>query len=55
VTRVAGTSREDQYTCVIVPRSGLRMTNVTDKIRRENQNTHSVFNNFFSKILPFMR
>jgi hypothetical protein len=30
------------------------MRNVRDK-RRENQNTHFVFNNFFSEIVPFMR
>jgi hypothetical protein len=41
----------------IISRSFLhRMRNVSDKICRENQNTRSVFNNFFfSKIVPFMR
>jgi len=31
------------------------MRNVSDKRCRENQNTHFVFSNFFSKIVPFMR
>jgi len=28
---------------------------ISDKSCRENQNTHFMLNNFFSKILPFMR
>jgi hypothetical protein len=40
----------------IISRSFLvRMRNVSDKRCRENQNTHFVFNNFFSKNVPFMR
>jgi len=31
------------------------MRNVSNKVCRENQNTHFVFSNFFSKIVPFMR
>jgi len=31
------------------------MRNVSDQSYRENQNTHFVFGNFFSKMLPFMR
>jgi len=32
-----------------------RMGNVSDKICRENQNTHFTFSNFFPKIASFMR
>jgi len=31
------------------------MRNVVDKRCRENQNTHFVYSNFFSKIVPFKR
>jgi len=31
------------------------MKNVSDKSRRENQNTHFMSNNFLSNIVPFMR
>jgi len=31
------------------------MRNVSDKRCRENQNTHFMLNNFFPKIVPFMR
>jgi len=31
------------------------MRNVSDEHCGENQNTHFVFSNFFSKIMPFMR
>jgi len=31
------------------------MQNVSDKLCRENQNTHFMFNNFFSKTLSVMR
>jgi len=31
------------------------MRNVSDKSCRENQNKHFMFNNFLSKIVPFMR
>jgi hypothetical protein len=33
----------------------LRMRNVSDKNHRETQNTHFIFNNFFSKNVPFKR
>ena len=33
----------------------LRMKNFADENYRENQNTHFMFNNFFSKVVPFMR
>jgi hypothetical protein len=40
----------------IISRSFLRtMTSVSDKSCSENQNTHSVFSNYFWKIVPFMR
>ena len=35
--------------------SFLRMKNFLDKRCMENQNTHFMFNNFFPKIMPFMR
>jgi hypothetical protein len=51
-----GTLNEDQYTFFIIYRSILlRMKNVSYKSCRENGNTHFVFNNFVSKIVPFMR
>jgi hypothetical protein len=41
---------EEQYTFLIAPRSVLlRMRNITDKICREDQNTHFIFNNFFPR------
>ena len=33
----------------------IRMRNVSYKICRDNQNTHFVFSNSFSKIIPFTR
>jgi len=33
----------------------LKMRNTSDKICRETQNTHFKFDNFFPKIVPFMR
>jgi Fe-S oxidoreductase len=33
----------------------LRMKNVSDKSCRENKNTHFIFNNFFPKIVLFVR
>ena len=51
-----GTLPEDTYTFLITSRSVLfRMRNVSDKFYRGNQNTHFMFNNFFSKIVLFMR
>ena len=43
-----GTLHEDQYTFVVISRSFLLiMRNVSDKICRDNQNTHFVLQNFF--------
>jgi len=55
--RITGTSHEDQCKFLITSRLILlRIRNVSDKICRENQDTHFVFNNFFfPKILLFMR
>ena len=51
-----GTLHKDQYTFLIICRLvRIKMRNVLDKSCRENQNTHFVFSNFFSKIVPFMR
>ena len=33
----------------------LRMRNILDKRFGENQNTYFIYNNFFYKIVPFMR
>ena len=47
-----GTLHEDLRTFMILSRSiFLRTRNVSDKISRENQNTHFIFR----KIVPFMR
>jgi len=44
--RITGTLHEDQYTFFTTSRRILlRMKNVSDKICRENENTHFVFNN----------
>ena len=51
VKRITGILREDQYKFLITSVSTLlRMRNVSDKICRENQNTHFVFSNFFFRI-----
>jgi len=45
MTRITGTSHEDQYTFMIISRSfHFRMSTVVHKICRENQNTHFMFN-----------
>jgi len=50
MTRITGTSYEDQYTFFIISCSVLlRMRNISDKSCRENQNTHFMFNNCFQK------
>ena len=55
-TRITGNLREELFTFVTVSRSVLlRMKNVSDKICRENQNAHFMFNNFFPDNRPFMR
>jgi hypothetical protein len=43
------------YIIDLSPSFFLRMRNDSDKICRENQNTHFVFSNFFSKLEPCMR
>jgi len=46
--RIKGTLHENQYIFFISSRSFLlRMRNFSDKICRENQNTHFMFSNFF--------
>jgi hypothetical protein len=53
---MTGTLHEYRRIFTIILLSILRkITNVSDKSRRENQNKHFVFNNYFSKIVPFMR
>jgi len=48
MTTITGTLHADRYTFFIISRSVLlRVGNVSDKSCRENQNTHSVFSNFF--------
>ena len=52
----SGTLLEDQYTFWIISHSDLlRMKNVSDKSFRKILNTHFIFSDFFSKIVPFMR
>jgi len=44
-----------QYTFMILSRSFLlKIKNISKKICRENQNTHFMFNNVFSRVVPFM-
>jgi len=51
-----GNLHEDQFAFFITFRSILlRMRGVSDNICTENQNAHGMFNNFFSKILQFIR
>jgi len=51
-----GTLHEDQYSFLIISYPFLlRMRNVSDKSCGENQNTHFMFSNLFSKIVSFMR
>jgi hypothetical protein len=50
LTRITCTLHEDRRTFVIISSpSLLKMRNVSDKSCRENQNTHFMFSNFFSK------
>jgi len=50
MTRIMGTVHEDLCTFMIISHSVLlRMRNVSDKHLGESQNTHFVFNNFFSE------
>jgi hypothetical protein len=55
-TRINDALHEVQYTLFITSRSFVLTTiNVSEKICRENENTHFMLRIFFSKILPFMR
>ena len=48
MTRIKDTLREHQYTFLTITRSILLTgKNVSDKICRENKNTHFTFYNFF--------
>jgi len=50
-----GTLREDRYTFWIIPLSViLRVSSVSDHSCRESRNRHFMFNNLFSKIVPFL-
>jgi hypothetical protein len=50
-----GTIHEDLCAFMITSRwILLRMRNVSDKICRENENTHFMFNNLSQKVVPFM-
>ena len=56
LTKITGILNNDLCTFMIIP--GwilLRMRKFSDKICRENQNTHFMFNNIFPKIMTFMR
>jgi hypothetical protein len=54
--RITRTLHEDKYTYMIISCPILlRMRIVSDKSCRENQSTHFMFNNFFSKMVFFMR
>jgi hypothetical protein len=56
LTRITDTLHKDLCTFMIISRWFLlRIRNVSDKSCRENQNTNFMFNNFFPKIVPFMR
>jgi hypothetical protein len=56
LTERMGTLHEDLCTFMIVSRRILlRKRKVSQKRYRESQNTHFVLNNFFPKIVPFMR
>jgi hypothetical protein len=55
LTKITGTLHEDPCTFTIISRSILTMRNVSDKISRKNQNTYFMFNNFFPKVVLFMR
>jgi len=48
LTRMTATSLEDLFTFMTISRLIiLKMRNISDKICRENQNTHFIFYNFF--------
>jgi len=54
--RIVGILHEDLHTYMITShRIILGMRNVSDKIYRENQETHFVYSNLFPKLLPLIR
>jgi len=56
LTRMPATLNKNTHIFVIISLSDLlRMRNVSKQNYRENQNTHFMFSNFFSIIVPFMR
>ena len=55
MTRITGTVHEDQYIFLISHSVILRMRNISERSRRETQDTHFVFCNFFLEICAFMR
>jgi len=56
MTRMTGTLHEYHYTFMIISLSFLpKIKNISGKCCRENQNTHFMFNNSFSRVVPFMR
>jgi hypothetical protein len=56
LARITGTLHEDLCIFMIIRlRIVLRMRNVSGRICRESQEAHFMFNNFFPKIVPFMR
>ena len=55
-TRITDTFIKDVLTFMTISRLILlRTRNILDKSCRENKDTHFMFDNFFPKILPFMR
>ena len=51
ITRVEGTLHEDQCTFLTISHPVLlRMKNVSDRLCRENENTHLIFSNLFFSI-----
>jgi len=46
-TSIEGTLREDRNIFLIVSRSLLRMSNVSDKFCTENRDAHFIFNIYF--------
>jgi len=56
MTKITDTLLEDLRTFMIIsPWTLFGIRNVSNKICRENQNTYFMFNNFFSKTVPFLR
>jgi len=53
--KITSTLREDLFKFMMLPRwSLLRKRRISDNTCRENQSTHFVFKNLFSKVVPFM-